>query len=259
MSTTVFERRDIAPGTACFATAGMTPLAAETFAAVGPGLRTEAVVESMLSKPIIIEALELLQRELPGRLCYHNLEHTNNAIRWGVTLALHDGLTEKEVELIAVAAAWHDTGFTKRYAENEEVGAALAVEAMAKHGYSKADMDTVKQMILDTQLKPTADGLTIEQVSSGRLSGYMLDADLANFGWDTFLKTSVKVYNEIFGAGHREACELLATEQGERFLCGTMRLITNHRWQTEAGAALLQEEKESNIARLAAILAGPVV
>ena len=195
--------------------------------------------EALRSQPIISLILSRLGKELPEDLFYHSAEHTEDVFEEAVRYALYEGLNDKEIELLAIAAAYHDAGFIEKRENNEEVGAALAEQAMRDHKYSENDIDCVRTMILDTHLINTDAGLM--QRPSSKLSKFLLDADLSNFG-----------SNEFF-----EKSELLRKETGEEkdvFLKKSLSLVIHHDWLTIAARTLRQKKKQENVVELSKLV-----
>jgi signal transduction histidine kinase len=189
--------------------------------------------DAALNLPIIASALARLKNELPKGLFYHSLMHTQDVLREVLSLSIIDQVKERDRHLLSVAAAYHDLGFICAPLDNERIGAQFAIEAMqAAGGYSDLEIELVEQMILDTRLQSTTDGL--RQIPSTPLSGYLLDADMNNLGRDDFV----------------EKIELLRREFGfERilFLRRTYDLISSHAWHTDAAKSLLTNKTAQNV------------
>lgn len=202
--------------------------------------RKRVVTESIDSLPLISEVLELLSKKLPKNLFYHAKSHTDDVLREVVLFALVDGLSSEEMRLLAIAAAYHDVGFIHSPVDNERIGAHMARQAMREAGtFTEKEIETVVRMIMDTRLVETSSGL--RQVASIDLSRYLLDADLSNFGREDFF----------------DKLELQRKELGydrELFLRKTFELINNHRWLTNAGMELRQQQKSLNIQSLKSML-----
>ncbi len=190
--------------------------------------------------PVISEAFDLLARELPASLRYHALPHTEDVLNEAIQFGVMDGLSARELELLAVAAACHDVGFVDSPACNEPIGAAFARERMEKHGgYTPDEIRLVERMILDTALVPTENGP--QQIPSSALSRYLLDADLSNLGREDF-----------FEKGELQRIEIGQDE--DLFRKNTLALLTAHQWHTPACRALRQKRKDENLALLRAML-----
>jgi uncharacterized protein len=199
-------------------------------------------IEGLLRLAAISEPLGRLGTELSPNLLYHTVDHTREVIADAVMLALRDQLLAREVELLAVAAAWHDTGFIESPEHNEPIAARMAVEALTRIGsYSSAEIKLIEQMILDTAIIPQEAGSPLQRATT-KLSPYLLDADVANFGRDDF-----------FVKG-----ELLRRELGEADLVAynqkTQGLLTRHVWLSAPAQELWGAGKAFNLAKLQQLL-----
>lgn len=121
---------------------------------------------------------QLLQDQLTPDHYYHNLPHTLAVVDAARLLSARHELTEKECEIIELAAWFHDTGFTKVYEGHEEASAEIA-----EHFLSEANCDTesiaeVRRLILATQMGH-------EPVD--QLEMILRDADLSNIGRADYL------------------------------------------------------------------------
>jgi len=197
----------------------------------------EPEIDKVLSKlkalPIIKNGLAQLQKELPSHLVYHAYAHTEDVLAEAIRFAVVDCRSDRDLELLAIAATYHDAGFIQSPAANEPIGAQMALQAMKAHGgYSSEETTLVEQMILDTTLKDTLTGP--RQVPSTDLSRYLLDADLSNFGREDF-----------FDKGELQRQELGYDQ--EVFRRKSFELLNAHRWLTNAARSLRQTKKEENI------------
>ncbi len=189
-----------------------------------------------LEMPIVQAALKRLEEELPSHFFYHSIDHTRDVLREVLFLGLHDGLTERELELLVVGAAYHDLGFIAKPVDNEWTGARFAREAMLSFGgYKEGEMQSVEDMILDTQLVETALGAT--QLPTDKLAKYLLDADLGNLGREDFFHCTTLLQKEL---GLERS--LLFRE--------ALRLMKGHRWLTPAAQHHRASGQERNIVQL---------
>lgn len=198
--------------------------------------KVDILVAKYRAWPIISEARELLRKRLPPIFCYHSPAHTDDVFNEALLFGLQDKLSERRLDLLAVAAAYHDVGFTESPVEHESRGALLVDAAMQKHGgYTQDEANLIRQMILDTKLVRSEKG--VSQVANTELSCYLLDADLSNLGREDFF----------------EKLELVRKELGvdkQGFIAGTLGLITRHVWHTPAATALRLEREMINIRML---------
>lgn len=195
-----------------------------------------SLISTLKGNAAVKEALTLLRSKLPTTLLYHAYEHTEDVLREAVELAASDGLSARETELIAIAAAWHDVGFVWQPNHNEPLAADAARRYLSSTGhFTTEEIDLVAHMILDTALIYTED--SFKQVATRNLSRYLLDADLANFGRDDFFDKSELQRREL-------------GEEVDAFRRKTLMLVRSHVWHTAPARAKWQEKKDANVAAL---------
>lgn len=196
--------------------------------------------------PLIAQALIILEEELPPNLCYHDKDHTVSVITKVVQLANLSRLSERDTELLAIAAAWHDTGYRERPFQNEPLAAAWVAGVMSERGhYSDEEIREVQQAILDTQMKPRAGDGVLQQIAHGRLSPWLLDADLANFGSKNFFPVSFRLLREVEGYSI-EGTKDLFSPNVLAFFRRSSQILAAHCWNTEPAYDLFQAQKEVN-------------
>ncbi|MBX7137557.1 MAG: HD domain-containing protein [Oligoflexia bacterium] len=198
--------------------------------------KVQKKLEQLRSKPIIARILKELELHLPKSLYYHGLKHTEDVMHQAVLYAVYDDLSEREIELLAIAAAYHDSGFLKSLVDNETLGAKMARDAMRESGaYTEAEIELIAKMIVDTAV--VHEPPERKQIPSSFLSGYLLDADLSNFGREDFFDRLEEVRLEM------------GANKGQ-FLNTTLQLISSHDWHSAAAKALREEQKRRNLRNL---------
>lgn len=198
--------------------------------------KTAAELEKL---PVIAEILARLRKELPPTLTFHNAAHADDVLIESVSFALKDKRAAREIELLAIAAAYHDSGFLKHSEDHEALGARMAQEAMMQHSYSPDEIELVRTMILDTKLLSI--GTAMKRHATVPLSGYLLDADMSNFGRDDFF----------------QRLDALCREQNavlKDLYVQTLSLMQHHVWFTAAAKHDRQVKKNSNVTALQALV-----
>lgn len=193
------------------------------------------VTRALNSLPLSLASLSgRLKRELDTKLVYHSYFHTIDVIDQAIKLGSNAQLCDRDLEIITVAALYHDAGFLKQHHDNEPIGAAMAESAMRVVGdYSNSEIGLVSQMILDTKLIMHE----CAQNSNTRLSPYLLDADLSNLGRTVFWRQTEAVAAEI-GINF------------DKFMPITRGLMERHNWQSDSARKLYGEQKEKNVKEL---------
>ena len=153
---------------------------------------------------------------MPKDLYYHNLKHTTDAILRVVDIGVRENVSEEELLLLRCAALFHDTGFMVSYDDNEQYGAKLAHQTLARYNFSREQIDIVKSIIMATK---------VPQRPTNLLQEIMCDADLDYLGRPDFLPISHNLF--------RELCERGKTDSPEQWNRMQYKFISSHQYFTE--------------------------
>lgn len=176
-------------------------------------------------------ALNQLRRELPEKLTYHNLWHTEEDVLPGsIRFAQHSGVSEEDLRLLEVAAAFHDLGFTETYANHELVGTRIAAQVLPGLGFSGRQIETIMGMIMATRLPQSPRNL-LEEI--------LADADLDVLGRADFLSRNEALRQEWANYGRETPLE--------QWYEGQLAFLKNHTYFTPAARMLRNETKKKNI------------
>jgi HD superfamily phosphodiesterase len=129
-----------------------------------------------------------LLRDLSKDLLYHCLGHTLDVFRQAYRLALAEKCTPTEVELVLVAALFHDTGFLVNAEGHEEESCRLATQYLPELGFNSDELNQVSGMIRATK---------IPQKPLTRLEEILADADLDYLGRSDFDAISMTLFEEL--------------------------------------------------------------
>ncbi|MGB3466420.1 MAG: HD domain-containing protein, partial [Cyclobacteriaceae bacterium] len=95
---------------------------------------------------------ETLQRELPKGVVYHDLHHTEQVVEAAREIGQHSGLSDAELEIVILAAWFHDLGFKDKTGVNhEEASASLAADFLRGKNYDEAKIKQVESCIMATR------------------------------------------------------------------------------------------------------------
>lgn len=132
--------------------------------------------------------ISLLKANLSEFYYYHNYEHTLYVIEKVVEIGLYEKCTNEELELVTIAAMWHDTGYIKTYKDHEEESCKLARHYLPGYGVPAADIAKICGMIMATE---------IPQMPKTKLEEILADADLEYLGSSYFEIKADKLFNEL--------------------------------------------------------------
>jgi len=210
--------------------------------------------ESVEKIPVVQEAILFIESKLPKKypelagkfkevLPYHGISHAKEVIRQAIYFALADGsFSERELELLGIAAAFHDAGYAVQYDRNEVFGADMAEDSMKKSGqYGESEIEVVKKAVLSTmvEFEPVFKQLIQEE----RIGRILADADTSNFGRENFFDRNKRVFQELEALG-----KIKDTDEGKlKFKEFVVHMLHTHKWNTEIAKNLREEQKQKNI------------
>lgn len=139
-------------------------------------------------KTILKEVTEFLDNNLPKYLTYHNTLHTLYVLDRAIYIAKKENIKAKDLELLEVAALFHDIGFVRTHKEHEKVGCEIASEQLKSYGYSKEEIDKVCGMIMATK---------VPQQPKTHLEEIIADADLEYMATSKYQQIAHNLFIEL--------------------------------------------------------------
>lgn len=134
------------------------------------------------------DVVKQLNEQLPAHLTYHDTAHTLYVLEKAIDIAKKEKVKENELELVKVAALYHDIGFVKSQKDHEKVGCAIAQQQLNEYGFNRAEIETICGMIRATK---------IPQQPKNHLEAILADADLEYLATSKFEVISEKLYQEL--------------------------------------------------------------
>ena len=181
---------------------------------------------------------ELFRDELPNDLRFHIAKHTLHTTKGVVAsanrIALSEGVSEHDRELLITAAYFHDVGYIMEYNKNEPIGARMAGRILKLIGYKPNEIAKIQKMILATDL---------EVEPKTHLEKILCDADLDHFGREDFFQLDGKLREEWRVEGQDASDEA-------KWYKGTLEILQKHHFYTESQIKLRGKKKQKNIKRL---------
>ena len=133
-----------------------------------------------------------LKENLSDQLTYHGVHHTLDVLRVTNNYIRRSKIKGRKAKLLRIGALIHDYGFTQTYKDHEAKGCDIADEIMPGYGFSQADIDMVKGMVMSTK---------VPQSPKNELEKIICDADLDYLGrWD-FDPISSSLFQELKNFG----------------------------------------------------------
>src|ERR1017187_2697165 len=195
--------------------------------------------------------IDKLEKELPPNLFYHSARHTLDVLNATEGICRMENTTEDETLLLRTAALFHDTGFLRRYLDNEPIGAEIAAEMLPDYGYNSDQIETIKRLILSTALPRNP---------KDHLEKIICDADMDYLGSDDYFSMSQKLKLEWgyhwkkFSLTEWYAMEYQFLESHVFFTDSVFRLREktkiDHKYEIKALLDSLREKEEIPIGNL---------
>jgi predicted metal-dependent HD superfamily phosphohydrolase len=173
----------------------------------------------------------LLQRDLPAWSVYHGLSHTIETVHTCKELALDSALDAGDLEILLIAAWFHDTGYLEGAEGHEDRSVARATEFLRSNGGGEATIAKVVSAILSTRM-PQSPGSLIEEI--------LCDADVSHVGREDFLAKSELLRKEMEGRLGR------SYEDGDWYRFN-LAFLEKHSFHTTQARARLGVRRRENI------------
>ncbi|MEK7671213.1 MAG: HD domain-containing protein, partial [Bacteroidota bacterium] len=119
----------------------------------------------------------LLNGKLPGWAVYHNLRHTEEIVEAVQEIGEGSRLNKSEMEIVLLAAWFHDVGYTEVADGHEEKGVEIATRFLQAKGYPQNKIEQVGGCIRATKV-PQSPKTFFEEI--------VCDADVIHLGKKRF-------------------------------------------------------------------------
>jgi uncharacterized protein len=168
-----------------------------------------------------------------NRYPYHNWKHTLRVMKKVELIAEAENVSEEDINLIKIAALYHDIGFIYGPLNHEESSVMYAVNDLTEFGYSEEQLEIISGIILAT---------TIPQNPKTPLENILADADLEYLGTDE--------YDRISGYLFQELLNFNPALSEDRWIDLQIDFMKHHRYHTNYCLKNRVEKKEENLQRI---------
>jgi len=135
-----------------------------------------------------------LKENLTDGIYYHDLEHTQEVVEASQEIGIASKISNEELEIVLIAAWFHDTGYYKGMEDHEAMSKDVAEKFLKQEGVEESKIAAVGGCILATKIPQTPKNI-MEEV--------LCDADLYHVSTrDFFTKSELlrKEFSLIFPA-----------------------------------------------------------
>lgn len=188
------------------------------------------MLESDFFKEVEHFVFKLFKDELPAEVVYHNFEHTSQVVKNAFEISVAENVTENDLEIILLAAWFHDTGFTKGFEKHEEKSKEIAEKYLQERKFNKEKIELVKSLICATKMP---------QNPTNKMEEVICDADLYHLGTENFREKSNLLRSEW-----EQLCNKYLTDI--EFLTENEKFLKSHKYFTNYAFSKLTEQKTLN-------------
>jgi predicted metal-dependent HD superfamily phosphohydrolase len=176
----------------------------------------------------------LLRAKRPEWLKFHTFEHAEAVVKACKEMGVASRLSDEELEIVMLAAWFHDTGYVETVEGHEEKSAEFAESFLRENGFPEDKIAQVAGYIRATKM-PQAPKSPMEQL--------LCDADVSHLASRDFLKLSELIRYEIEHQIGRKLSEIEWLTRNTKFVAG-------HRYFTHYAQVKFREQLEKNVAAL---------
>ncbi len=174
--------------------------------------------------------LQRLKDGLHKHYFYHDVRHTLDVIEQSQAIGKLEGVSEKELEILKIAALFHDTGFLKVRSGHEQASVDFFESAGGLNELTSEDCNTIIGCIKATHMP---------QNPQNQLEQILCDADLDYLGRDDFSLIGENLFLEMSACG----------EMSDRYTWDNLQVkfLEAHTYHTPSNQARRNKKKYENL------------
>jgi predicted metal-dependent HD superfamily phosphohydrolase len=192
------------------------------------------VIEMHILATVEEHIKQFFKENIPIKYVYHDITHTQDVVRVCRQIGLIYGLPMEDLELLQIAAWFHDSGYSDGPEGHEERSVINAQTFLKKFDYSTKQLDLIAGCIRATKLPQRPVGL-MQQIIG--------DADLSHLGEKSYWMRTARVRQELAVAQNK-----LMTE--EEWLDFELAFMIGQQYHTDVAKELFEKRKLKHIVQL---------
>lgn len=203
-------------------------------------VQNDFITRILLLQMTIIEQAEdyvykLLKDRLSDLFLYHNFNHTLSVVNAVKTIAAAQPVSEHEMELLLLAAWFHDTGYVNGCDDHEGGSIVIAEKFLQERNYNPEDIATIGTLINAT--RKTYSPVTV-------LEKIIRDADYFHLAGKEYLSTSECLRQELKKSSNMDFSDLDWAKENLNFL------TNHHRFFSDYAIEHWQSKKDKNVQKV---------
>ena len=173
----------------------------------------------------------LLRSATRSEVCFHRLKHTLSVVEAVKIIGKRECLAEDQMEILLLAAWFHDTGYTQTYEGHEAVSKDIAKVFLTKRGYPEHALEKVLECITATKMP---------QKPLNLLQEILCDADLYHLSQQDYWKKNQLLKKELVQYFKRKY-------RDDQWYFQNMNFLSNHTYFTKYGREVLELKKKQHL------------
>jgi len=181
---------------------------------------------------------KLLTENLPKGCLFHNLRHTFEVYKSAKEIGKNSGLSKDQLNILLIAALFHDTGITQNYNFHEEKSVEICEKFLKQNNFSSNEIDHISKIIMVTKTPHNPETM---------LEKIICDADISHIGKrGYFFKLKLL----------RKEWEIMLYKQfsDTEWYSLNINFLNENYFFTEYAKITFEKGKESNLKKLEAML-----
>lgn len=195
-------------------------------------------IENNLIENISEYVTKLFKEKLPDWAIYHDLWHTIETVEGCEEIGKASGLLKEDLEILNIAAWFHDTGYIFRANGHEEKSSEIASEFLSSSHYQGDKIDKVIACIMATKISNQPKNI---------LESVICDADLISLAKPDYLEKNNLLKSETELRENKKISEL-------DWIKRSLSFLSTHQYYTEYTRKNYDHQLKANIRKLEIII-----
>ena len=175
-----------------------------------------------------------IPQNIPKEYVYHDLAHTEQVVEAVIQMGAAMNLSHEELEILQIAAWFHDAGYDQGAAQHEKRSCEYARTFLEVRNYDEVKLQRVERCIMATR---------IENQPTALLGKVLRDADFSHLGNSFYWDRCGRVRQELMLTKKL----MLSEQEWTEF---ELRFMNSHEYLTETAERLFGKQKEKHIRSL---------
>ena len=174
------------------------------------------------------------QEKIGAEYVFHDFQHTKNVVEAVAEIGKDAGLNVRDIELLQLAAWFHDSGYDQGAPQHEQRSVRYALEFLSHSGLSQDEFSLIERCILATKI-PSQPKDIFEKI--------LCDADLSHLGKTSYWDRCGRIRQELL----LTQSNIMSEQEWVEF---ELRFMNNHRYFTAVADQLYNPGKLKHIRQL---------